>query len=84
MTAVASALVPVFLLMAVGNLRAIADTLISGGRSPDCGAAIVENASLPAQRVIRARLADLAMVAEQEQVVPPAVVIVGQVVRLSE
>jgi uroporphyrin-III C-methyltransferase/precorrin-2 dehydrogenase/sirohydrochlorin ferrochelatase len=71
------------LLMAVGNLTAISETLIAGGRSPDCGAAIIENASLPTQRVTRSRLADIAAVAEREGVVPPAVVIVGKVVRLA-
>jgi uroporphyrin-III C-methyltransferase / precorrin-2 dehydrogenase / sirohydrochlorin ferrochelatase len=70
------------LLMAVGNLGPIAETLMAGGRSNDCGVAIVENASLPTQRVVRARLEDIAAVAERESVVPPAVVIVGKVVRL--
>jgi uroporphyrin-III C-methyltransferase/precorrin-2 dehydrogenase/sirohydrochlorin ferrochelatase len=70
------------LLMAVGNLGPIAETLIAGGRSSDCGVAIVENASLPTQRVVRARLDEIAAVAERESVVPPAVVIVGKVVRL--
>ena len=72
----------VVLLMAVGNLGPIAAALIEGGRSSDCGAAIVENASLPSQRVVRARLAELAAVAQREAVVPPAVVIIGDVVRL--
>jgi uroporphyrin-III C-methyltransferase/precorrin-2 dehydrogenase/sirohydrochlorin ferrochelatase len=70
------------LLMAVGNLAPIAETLIAGGRSADCGAAIVENASLPSQRVVRGRLAEIAEIAERESIVPPAVVIVGKVVRL--
>jgi uroporphyrin-III C-methyltransferase/precorrin-2 dehydrogenase/sirohydrochlorin ferrochelatase len=71
------------LLMAVGNLAAITATLLADGRSPDCGVAIVENASLPTQRVVRARLADIAAVAERADVRPPAVVIIGEVVRLS-
>jgi siroheme synthase len=70
------------LLMAVGNLAVIAETLVAGGRSPDCGAAIVENASLPTQRVIKSRLADIAAEAARAAVAPPAVVIVGEVVRL--
>lgn len=71
------------LLMAVANLRAISSALIEGGRQPGTPAAIVENASLPQQRVLTAVLADLADTAEAEQVVPPAVVIIGDVVRLS-
>jgi uroporphyrin-III C-methyltransferase/precorrin-2 dehydrogenase/sirohydrochlorin ferrochelatase len=71
------------LLMAVANLRTIAEALIAGGRKPGTPTAIVENASLPQQRVIGAVLGDLADVAEQEAVAPPAVVIVGEVVRLT-
>jgi uroporphyrin-III C-methyltransferase/precorrin-2 dehydrogenase/sirohydrochlorin ferrochelatase len=70
------------LLMAVGNLGPIATTLMAGGRGESCGVAIVENASLPSQRVVRARLADIAGVAEREAIKPPAVVIIGEVVRL--
>jgi uroporphyrin-III C-methyltransferase/precorrin-2 dehydrogenase/sirohydrochlorin ferrochelatase len=70
------------LLMAVANLAAIAATLVAGGRDPLSGAAIVENASLPAQRVVRCRLGDLGEVAQRVGVVPPAVVIVGDVVRV--
>jgi uroporphyrin-III C-methyltransferase / precorrin-2 dehydrogenase / sirohydrochlorin ferrochelatase len=68
------------LLMAVANLRPIADTLVTGGRSPDTPAAVVENASLPEQRVVRSTLQRIAEDAERAGVEPPAVVIVGAVV----
>jgi len=71
------------LLMAVANLGAISAALIDGGRSADTPVAIVENASLPGQRVVRCRLGDVGEAATRESVVPPAVVIVGDVVRLS-
>jgi uroporphyrin-III C-methyltransferase/precorrin-2 dehydrogenase/sirohydrochlorin ferrochelatase len=70
------------LLMAVAHLAAISAALIAGGRSAQTPVAIVENASLPAQRVVRCRLGELGAAAERESVVPPAVVIVGEVVRL--
>jgi uroporphyrin-III C-methyltransferase/precorrin-2 dehydrogenase/sirohydrochlorin ferrochelatase len=70
------------LLMAVANLAAISAALIEGGRPPLTPAAIVENASLPAQRVVRCRLGELGEAAVREAVVPPAVVIIGDVVRL--
>ena len=69
----------VVLLMGVANLRPIAAALIDGGRDPATPAVIVENASLPSQRVTRASLADVADVAEREKVEPPAVVVVGPV-----
>lgn len=70
----------VVLLMAVANLRPIAAALIAGGRDAQTPTVIVENASLPSQRVVFATLADVADVAERESVVPPAVVVVGSVV----
>lgn len=69
------------LLMAVANLGAIAAALIVGGRTPATPAAIIENASLPHQRVVTATLGDLAATAEARQIVAPAVVIIGDVVR---
>jgi uroporphyrin-III C-methyltransferase/precorrin-2 dehydrogenase/sirohydrochlorin ferrochelatase len=68
------------LLMAVANLRPIADALVAGGRRPDTPAAVVENASLPSQRVVRSTLRALADDAEAAAVAPPAVVVVGDVV----
>jgi uroporphyrin-III C-methyltransferase/precorrin-2 dehydrogenase/sirohydrochlorin ferrochelatase len=70
----------VVLLMAVANLRPIAATLVAGGRDPRTPAAVVENASMPDQRVVRGTLADIADIAERESVEPPAVVVVGAVV----
>lgn len=72
----------IVLLMAVKNLAAIADALIAGGRSGSTGVAVVENASLPGQRVIRCPLGDLGATAAREAVTNPAVVIIGDVVRL--
>jgi uroporphyrin-III C-methyltransferase/precorrin-2 dehydrogenase/sirohydrochlorin ferrochelatase len=69
------------ILMAVANLRPISEALIAGGRKPGTPVAIVENASLPLQRVVGAALSDVADVAETQRIVPPAVVIVGDVVR---
>lgn len=71
----------IVLLMAVANLATIADRLVAGGRSPSTPVAIVENASLASQRVLITTLADLGTVVDAEQVVPPAVVVVGEVVR---
>ena len=48
-----------------------------------CGAAVVENASLPSQRVVRGPLAEIAAIAERTGVANPAAVIVGSVVRLT-
>jgi uroporphyrin-III C-methyltransferase/precorrin-2 dehydrogenase/sirohydrochlorin ferrochelatase len=67
------------LLMAVANLGAIVASLIAGGRKPGTPAVIVENASLPSQRVVSCSLVDLPHMADSHHVVPPAVVIIGDV-----
>ena len=70
----------IVLLMAVANLRAIADRLISAGRLPGTPAVVIENASLPQQRIVRSTLQTVADDAEADAVVPPAVVVIGDVV----
>jgi uroporphyrin-III C-methyltransferase/precorrin-2 dehydrogenase/sirohydrochlorin ferrochelatase len=72
----------VVLLMAVSNLEKIAAWLIDCGRSASTPAAIIENASLPGQRDLRGTLGDIASLAVAGTVVPPAIVIIGDVVRL--
>ena len=69
------------LLMAVANLELICRTLRAGGRADATPAAIIENASLPGQRIVTATLDDLAATAAEARIVPPAVVVIGEVVR---
>ena len=66
-------------LMAVANLRPIAAALLEAGRPADTPAAVVENASLPSQRVVYSTLAALADDAERARIEPPAVVVIGPV-----
>jgi len=68
------------LLMAMDRLGLIAKELIEHGRSPATPSAVVHNATLPGQRVVRARLDALAGVAERAGIGAPAVVVVGDVV----
>jgi uroporphyrin-III C-methyltransferase len=68
--------------MGVGALAQICGGLIAHGMSPAMPAALVENATLDAQRVIEGTLASLPQDAAMEGVKPPALLIVGEVVRL--
>jgi uroporphyrinogen III methyltransferase / synthase len=72
------------ILMGVGNLAEIADRLLAGGRAAETPAAIVEQATTPRQRTIVATLGSLARVAAEQQATSPALLIVGEVVRLRE
>jgi uroporphyrin-III C-methyltransferase len=70
------------LLMAMDRLELIAKALIEHGRSPATPSAVVQNATLPEQRVVRARLDQIAASAEREGVSAPAVVVIGAVVNV--
>jgi len=68
------------LLMAMERLDLIAKELIEHGTAPDMPAAVVHRATTPQQRVLRARLDELAALARRENVGAPAVVVIGRVV----
>ena len=69
--------------MGVAQLPRIVARLRAAGASGELPAAIVERATLPAQRVLRAPLASLAALAAREQVAAPALLIVGEVTALA-
>ena len=72
------------ILMGVGTLRGIVRELLSSGISSETPVAVVEKASLPEQRVITGTLADIVDKARQLGVSPPAVIVIGNVVKLRE
>ncbi len=74
---------PVLVLyMALKNLGRISARLIEAGRDADEPVAIVSRASTPDQRVLESTLGDCAAAATAAGIEPPALVVVGQVVRL--
>ena len=66
--------------MGLFNLPEISALLIEHGMAADTPAALVENATLPNQRVITGTIGDLPMRAREAQVEGPSTVIVGEVV----
>jgi uroporphyrin-III C-methyltransferase len=68
--------------MALTHLDEIARRLIESGRSPDEPAALISRATTAQQVVAEARLADIAAVAHERAIEPPAMLVVGEVVRL--
>jgi uroporphyrin-III C-methyltransferase/precorrin-2 dehydrogenase/sirohydrochlorin ferrochelatase len=69
----------IVLMMAVERLDIFAGTLIAGGRDASIPVAIIENATLSNQRVVRTTLGNAAVDAKNEQVKPPAIVVIGPV-----
>jgi uroporphyrin-III C-methyltransferase/precorrin-2 dehydrogenase/sirohydrochlorin ferrochelatase len=71
------------LLMAVGGLRWTATLLMEHGRSADSPVAIIERGFAPDQRITLGTVATIADLAVERGVESPAVIVVGDVVRLS-
>jgi uroporphyrin-III C-methyltransferase/precorrin-2 dehydrogenase/sirohydrochlorin ferrochelatase len=69
------------LLMGVTRLAATTSALVAAGRPADTPVAVVEDGYGPRQRATFGTLADIAERAEAAQVRPPAVTVVGDVVR---
>ena len=73
----------VVVLMGVETAPAIAAVLVEHGRSPGTPVAVVTDGSTPTQRTLRTTLAGLPSAIVAEEVRPPAVWVVGQVVGLN-
>jgi uroporphyrin-III C-methyltransferase/precorrin-2 dehydrogenase/sirohydrochlorin ferrochelatase len=69
--------------MAVAQLPRIVARLRAAGASPDLPAAIIERATLPEERVLRAPLSAIAAIASRAQVAAPALLIIGEATALA-
>jgi uroporphyrin-III C-methyltransferase/precorrin-2 dehydrogenase/sirohydrochlorin ferrochelatase len=69
-------------LMGLKNLPEIAKRLIAEGRSPDTPAALVQEGTTDGQRVVRSTLGAVAGDAAAAGIRPPAVVVIGDVVKI--
>ena len=69
--------------MGVARVGAIVDGLRSGGLAGDTPVAVISAAHTPRQRHALTTLADLRATVEQERLASPAVLVVGNVVRLA-
>jgi uroporphyrin-III C-methyltransferase/precorrin-2 dehydrogenase/sirohydrochlorin ferrochelatase len=70
--------------MGVRALPRICERLIAHGLAPEHPAAIVQGATRETQRVLAGTLATLPGIAARAQLKPPALVIIGEVIRLRE
>ncbi len=69
-------------LMGVHNLPDIVDALLRSGRSVDTPVALIQQGTLPSQKVVTGTLANILQ--QSNSIQPPAITIVGEVVRLRE
>lgn len=70
--------------MGVTAARAIADKLMADGVDPGIAVAVLERGTLPGSRAMRTLLADLGDLVERENVLSPAILVIGEVVLLSD
>ncbi len=70
--------------MGVGNLAEISQQLIAAGRAPSTPVAVIRWGTLPNQQTVTATLADIAPAVAEAGLKPPAITVVGEVVRLRE
>lgn len=74
----------VCILMGMRRIEEIAHALIDGGRSPETPTAVIQWGARPEQRVVVASLAEIAEKVREAGLSNPAVIVVGEVVRLRE
>jgi uroporphyrinogen III methyltransferase/synthase len=73
----------VVLYMSLMRLAEVTARLVTSGRAPETPAAVIADGTLPSQKTIVGTLSDLAERAKSAHLRPPALVVVGEVVRLA-
>ncbi len=74
----------IVIFMGLHSLPDVARQLLEHGRDPECPVAVIENGTTACQRTIVAPLAHVAEEAAAAGIQPPALVVIGDVVRLRE
>ncbi len=74
----------IVILMGVKQLGAITRSLISQGLDADTPAAVIEWGTLPRQRSFVGDVATIAAIARDARIEPPAITVIGEVVRMRE
>ena len=73
----------ILLMMAVENAAPIAEALVAGGRSPVTPVAVVCDGTMPGERTVLSTLGDLGADLVAQEVRPPAIIVVGDVVAVA-
>lgn len=71
-------------LMCVKNLNTITNKLIEEGVNPETPSAIIRWGTRPEQKVIEGRICEISELAKMQKITPPAILVVGDVVKLRE
>lgn len=75
---------PIVIYMGLTHLGATVGDLVAAGLPADTPAALLENATLPQERVITTTLGQLVEAARSEAIVSPALIVIGAIVSLRD
>ena len=78
----AGAVDTIVILMGVGELDSIVNQLVEGGLNSDTPVALIECGTLKQQRSVTGKIGTIAKEAEKNNVKPPSVIVIGEVVNL--
>ncbi|MER7407039.1 uroporphyrinogen-III C-methyltransferase [Streptomyces sp. NPDC000070] len=70
------------ILMGVATIGKVAETLIAHGKAPDTPVALIQEGTTAGQRRVDATLATVGETVRAEDVKPPAVIVIGEVVKV--
>ncbi len=70
------------ILMGITNLRSIVENVKRHGRSPNTPVAVIQWGTTPEQKTVTGTLENIVKRAKAEQIRPPAIIVIGNVVRL--
>ena len=73
----------IVVMMGVEHAPLVAEVLIRGGRPAQTPVAVVCDGTMPTERTVLTHLSDLAAALEREAVKPPAIIVIGEVVRVA-
>ena len=68
--------------MAVKNMDVLVKKLMENGRNPDTPVAVIRWGTRPDQKTITGTLRDIVDIVKEKDIKPPAVMVVGEVVKL--
>ncbi|MBS3921459.1 MAG: uroporphyrinogen-III C-methyltransferase [Deltaproteobacteria bacterium] len=71
-------------LMAVANLERIIKKLLEEGKGPETPCILITRGTFPDQKVVQGNLGNILHASKKEEVKPPAVLVVGEVVNLRD
>ncbi len=73
---------PIVLYMVMHNLERISAALLQAGLAADTPAAVIASATTPKQRLLISTLEKLAAAVREQNIEPPAIVVVGEIVQM--